>query len=103
MSARLRAPLEDTVAEYKQRWCATWVCVRAAGLQLITEAVALVGIVRFLSGYYIHLITRARLLGTIGSHQVFGPTVRLAADRRACVCVCVFVCACVRSPRGQCG
>ena len=52
----------------------------------MTEAVALVGVVKFLSGYYVHVVTQARLLGMLGSHQVFAPTVRLPATAVVFVC-----------------
>jgi len=45
------------------------------GLHLVTTACAVIGVIKLVSGFYLYLVTARKLLGCIGPHQVFAPTV----------------------------
>lgn len=72
--------LRDVCAEYPKRFTLQGVnqllaSVHTAangGLQLVTHAIAVLGTIRFLSGYYLVVATERTRLGSIGSHRVFG-------------------------------
>eukprot|EP01126_Amoeba_proteus_P043848 TRINITY_DN4835_c0_g1_i6.p1 TRINITY_DN4835_c0_g1~~TRINITY_DN4835_c0_g1_i6.p1 ORF type:complete len:256 (-),score=27.53 TRINITY_DN4835_c0_g1_i6:49-816(-) len=46
--------------------------IRSGGMrELVTNAVALLGFVRFLNGYYLYLIISAQQVGSVGRHKIY--------------------------------
>jgi hypothetical protein len=65
------------------------------GLSLAARACGVVGVIRFLEGFYLILITRRRRVGTLAGHAVYAvedteARVLACALARAVACACAF-------------